>query len=326
MGLHLHDARCGPGLMARNVARLRQETVPLADLLDSWVLELRGANKAANTVRTYSAGVRALIGWAGDGAHTGITTEDLRRFLADELASLAPSSVATHYRNLHVFFTWLAAEEPQLVPVNPMIRITPPTVPRRRKPPFSDGELRRLLAACAGSGFTERRDMAVLRVLIDTGMRVSSLAGLEYLPGDSERTSVQLGRRLLVVTLKGGDETGVPIGRKTCGALDRYLRARMRHPCAAEPGLWLGLRGSLSVSGIRELLALRARQAGVEGMHPHRFRRTLAHQWLLSGGTELDLMAITGWKTRAMIDVYAGELAEGRARIAHERLSPGDRL
>lgn len=37
-------------------------------------------------------------------------------------------------------------------------------------------------------------------------------------------------------------------------------------------------------------------------------------------------MRITGWKTRAMIDIYAGDLAAERARAAHARLSPGDRI
>ncbi len=37
-------------------------------------------------------------------------------------------------------------------------------------------------------------------------------------------------------------------------------------------------------------------------------------------------MRIAGWKTRAMIEQYAGELAAERAREAHARLSPGDRF
>lgn len=312
--------------MARSVTRLHRETVPLEDLLDSWVLALESAHKSAATITGYSGSVRYLCRWAGDAATTGITTQDLRAFLAAELARGAPASAATHYRNLRVFFAWLAREEPSLVPVSPMTGVDRPGVPRRHKPPFTDGELRRLLAACAGNGFRERRDTAIMRVFIDTGMRVSSLAGLLYLPGDPERTGVHLGRRQLVIFVKGGDQRPAPIGARTCAALDRYLRARARHAHAASPRLWLGLRGPLGVEGIESMLDTRARRAGVTGMSPHRFRRTFAHQWLRSGGNELDLMNIAGWKTRNMIDIYAGEMGIDRARLAHERLSPGDRI
>lgn len=314
--------------MSRNVARLRRETAPLASMLGSWVLDLESAGKSPHTIRAYRGSVLTLIGHAGDAATTGITTEDLRAFMADQLRRLAPETVAGYRRNLNVFFGWLAVEEPSLVPVNPMRGVAKPQAPRKRRPPFSEEELKRLLAAASGPGFEERRDAALMRVEIDTGMRLAGLAGLRlrYFEAGEEKSDVLLGQRLLVIRLKGGRENGVPIGRKTSAALDRYMRSRARRRDADEEWLWLGHKGQLTGNGIRQAMQRRAVQAGVSGMYPHRFRRTFAHQWLLDGGTELDLMSIAGWTTRAMIDVYAGELSEQRARLAHARLSPGDRL
>jgi site-specific recombinase XerD len=312
------------------VARLHGDAVPLASLLPSWVLHLEAENRSPNTITTYTGSVRALLRHAQQAGYTATTdigTVQLRAFQADVLKRCSPSTAATHHRDLGVFFTWLSREEPSLMPVSPMAGLGRPHVPRKRKPALEDDDLRKLLAAAAGNGFEARRDTAIQRVLMDTGMRISSLAGLQLNPENPEANDVLLSQKLLIIRLKGGKVIGVPVGRKACAALDRYIRARARHPQAeGTTALWIGLRGALTATGMRAMLERRALQAGVHGVHPHRYRRTLAHNWLKDGGTELDLMAITGWSTRAMIDLYAGELAEGRARAAHARLSPGDRI
>lgn len=319
--------------MAQSIARIAPRAIPLSDLTGSWALSLEAANKSAKTIRSYTDSVGALCRHAAGDATTDITTGQLRAFLAAELTRIkpngqrmSPASAAVHYRNLRVFFAWITEEEPSLMPASPMNGIRRPEAPAKRKPPFSEDELRTLLAATSGASFDDRRDHALMRVLIDTGMRVSGLAGLRYVAGDPEKSDVHLGQRLAVIRLKGGEETAVPLGRKAVAAIDRYARARGRHRHADSGWLWLSARGQLTASGIRQMLERRAKDTGITGMQPHRFRRTFAHDWLEAGGTESDLMKITGWKTRDMIDVYAGELASQRARQAHAKLSPGDRL
>ncbi|AUI57313.1 tyrosine-type recombinase/integrase [Amycolatopsis sp. BJA-103] len=102
---------------------------------------------------------------------------------------------------------------------------------------------------------------------------------------------------------------------------------RRRHPFASKTdALWLGRTGALTSWGIRQMIARWADDAGVPHVHPHRFRHTFSHRWLLNGGQETDLMRLAGWSSRQMVAKYGKSAGGERAREAHRRANLTDRL
>jgi site-specific recombinase XerD len=307
--------------------------VSLSALLPSWKLHLESAGKSGKTITSYIGSVRKLSAYlAASGCVDDIQltgAQEVRAFLVSERDRTSAPSAAVHYRNLRVYFGWLIRERERTTP-NPMDLVDRPRVAPQVKPFFSDTEMAALLKVCNGNSLEDRRDHAIIRVLIDTGVRVSGLAGLRYDPAADQRNDVFLTQKRLRVRLKGGAETWVPIGVKSAAAIDRYTRSRARTPQAGSPWLWIGTRGRgidhMTDSGIRQMLGRRGRQAGVQDVYPHRFRHTFADNWLASGGSVDDLMNIAGWTTYDMPLLYAKGRGVERARQAHERLSPGDRL
>ena len=313
-GTGAKDSDFGPGRVPPGSVS-RNNSPDLERLSDAYCDWLSAMGRKRATVESYSRSVSLLglhLQRAGDGRSArDVTVDDLRAFAIDLLDRYAVTTVKGHVFGVRRFFTFLEASGfIELSPARNLALIRTRPMPVRV---LTDTDLKRMLQACAGDEFVDRRDMALFRVFMATGARPEEVLDLKVGVPGSGASSVDLVKVMAVFMSTFGTQRRCPLDPRTVNCLNRYLSLRSNHPKRHRPDLWLTSRGRLSRGGLNGIVRSRREKAGLRGFKLHTIRSTFANHWIAGGGNEGDLMQILGVIDRRTIDRYAEGVSASNA-------------
>lgn len=228
---------------------------------------------------------------------------DIRFFLAMEQERGVSNRTLENTRSyISAFFQWMADDE--IIPKNPCSKIKPIKYADVIRSPLSDVELDALRCAC-----TSLKERAIIEALISTGVRVEELSAMMVKDINFEKLTVH------VIHGKGAKERIV----YTTPLAAKHLIAYLQHRKEDGPMLFYNKNHTrLQEGGIRKILNTIAERAGVNNVHPHRFRRTLATVLYKRGMPIQEIMQILGHSNISTTMLYIA-MDDGRLQESYKR-------
>lgn len=246
-----------------------------SDLLTAYISAMRLQGRSEKTIERY----KYLIGKLEKAVNVPtrmITVYHIRKYLADEKnRGISDRTLESQRQVYSAYFNWLQRE--CLITANPTANLGAIKCAKKIKKIFSDVDIERLKFACENI-----RDRAIILFLLSTGCRISEMTHLN-------RADIDFSTLECNVLGKGAKERTVYMDEVAGAVLKEYLATRLDD----HPALFIG-KGSerLTPGGVRYMLTNLC--AGVDHVHPHKFRRTLATNLIRHGMPIQEVAAILG--------------------------------
>lgn len=247
------------------------------DLLDAYLSALRVEGKSPKTIERYAYIIGRMCR-AVKVPTRAITVYHLRRYMAGEKErGISDRTLEGARQVFSAYFNWLQREG--LIQQNPTANLGAVRYPKKMKDVYSEVDLERLKFRAKSA-----RDRAIVAFLSATGCRISEVTQLN-------REDVDLTALECTVLGKGNKERTVYLSPVAGMLLREYLATRTDD----HPALFVGKRRErLTPHGIRAMLTVLQNRTGVEHVHPHKFRRTLATNLIRHGMPIQEVAAILG--------------------------------
>lgn len=235
-----------------------------------------------------------------------ITTEQIRKFLVDYQAknNCGKTTIDNVRRNLSSFFSWL--EEENYIIKSPIKRIHKVRNTQRVKEVIPDESIEQLRDSC-----DEIRDLAMIDLLLSTGIRVGELVNLDI-------RDICFENRECIVYGKGDKERRAYFDARSKIHLQEYLATRIDD----NPALFVSLKSPynrLTISGIETRVRVLSERANIRNLHPHKFRRTMATKAIDKGMPIEQVQRLLGHRQIDTTLQYA-MVSQENVKLSHRRL------
>jgi integrase/recombinase XerC len=292
-----------------------------ATLLDAYGRYL--ATRPAHTRDAYLRDIATLQALAGEAPLAGLSSADLRRFLATlHGRGISGRSLARMLSGWRAFFRFAMDRHPAFKN-DPCGGLKAPKAQRRLPSALSPDEAVQLVAI-EGDDTLALRDRALLELAYSSGLRVAELSGMNLSMLDLVSGEVR-------VWGKGSKERIVPVGAQARAALEAWIARRISLPVRDAEALFLSRTGRrLGPRAIQQRLAAWAVKRGLRRhVHPHMLRHSFASHLLQSSGDLRAVQELLGHASIASTQVYTHLDFQYLAKVydaAHPRAKKGGPL